>query len=177
MIRTTSVALLLAFFWMSPAQPAELRLTVNGIRSDSGEVLVGLYDNAEGFIAAIARASKSGLAADSGRLVGASIRAKSGSQSTVFTQLPPGRYAAIVVHDENDDGRLNTNGMGVPAEGYGFSNDARGFLSAPSFDAAAIVVGDADLSTAVHLIYPSGSSGEERSDYERYIGAVPETDR
>ncbi len=83
----------------------------------------------------------------------------------------------IVIHDESDDGRLDTNAMGVPTEGYGFSNDARGFLSAPSFEAAAIAVWDSDVSTTVDLIYPRGSSDEERSDYDRYIGVLPDTGR
>jgi uncharacterized protein (DUF2141 family) len=137
-----------------PAVAAELRLTIKGIRSDTGEILIGLYDNAAGFKSAIANAAKRALLPDSGRLIGAAIRAKRGTQSTVFTQLPPGRYAAIVIHDENDDGRLDENALGVPTEGYGFGNDAQGILRAPSFDAAAVTVGDADVSTSVTLIYP-----------------------
>jgi uncharacterized protein (DUF2141 family) len=100
-----------------------------------------------------------------------SIRAIPGSQSTVFTQLPPGRYAAIVIHDENDNGRLDTNVWGVPTEGYGFSNDALGFLSAPSFDAAAVTVGFVDVSTAISLIYPIATSTEDKSDYDRFTGS------
>lgn len=82
-----------------------------------------------------------------------------------------------MIHDENDGGRLDTNGMGVPTEGYGFSNDAQGFLSAPSFDAAAIAIGDADLNTAVDLIYPRKPADEDTLDYQRFIGTVPETGR
>jgi uncharacterized protein (DUF2141 family) len=114
------LGILFAFLLAPPAQAAELRLTINGVHSDRGELLIGLYDTPDGFLGAISRASKSGLMADSGRLVGASIRAQSGRQSTVFTQLPPGRYAVIVIHHENDDERLDTNAMGVPTEGYGF---------------------------------------------------------
>src|SRR5690349_8748238 len=128
-----------------PAIAAELRLTVRGIRSDDGEILIALYDSAGGFKSAIANAATRGLMPDSGRLIGTAIRAKRGTQSTVFTQLPPGRYAIIVIHDENDNGRLDKNGMGVPTEGYGFGNDAQGFLSATSFEAAAIAIGDADV--------------------------------
>jgi uncharacterized protein (DUF2141 family) len=154
-----------------PAQAAELRLTIKGVRSDAGELLIGLYANPDGFASAIANASKSGLVADKGRLVGLSIRANAGARSTVFTQLPPGRYAAVVIHDENDDGRLDANELGVPTEGYGFSNDAQGFLGAPSFDAAAITIGAADVSAAISLIYPRPSSAEDQADYDRFIGS------
>src|SRR3954451_5460364 len=152
------IALLSTILLAIPAAAAELRLTIKSIRSDSGEILIALYDNAAGFLSAIANAATRGLMPDSGRLIGTTIRATRGSQSTVFTQLPPGRYAAIVIHDENDNGRLDKNAWGVPTEGYGFGNDAQGFLSAPSFEAAAIAIGDADVSTSISLIYPKLSS-------------------
>src|SRR5690349_1221481 len=145
MIKKLLLGLFLATPLTLPALAAELRLTIENVRSDGGELLIALYDNADGFKSAIANAATRGLMPDSGRLIGTSIRAQRGTQSTVFTQLPPGRYAAIVIHDENDNGRLDKNGMGVPTEGYGFGNDAQGFLSATSFEAAAIAIGDADV--------------------------------
>jgi uncharacterized protein (DUF2141 family) len=153
-VRQTLVALMLLGLSVLPAFAAELRLTVKGVRSDKGEILIGLYKDSEGFTRAIANGSKRGLTPDSGRLVGCSIRAQIGSQSTVFTQLPPGRYAIAVIHDENDNGRLDRNFLGIPVEGYGFGNDARGFFGAPSFDAASIVIGDSDVSATVTMAYP-----------------------
>jgi uncharacterized protein (DUF2141 family) len=52
--------------------------------------------------------------------------------------------------DENGNGKLDTNLMGMPTERYGFSNDAKGNRAAPDFEAAAIGV-DADLQTVIHL--------------------------
>jgi uncharacterized protein (DUF2141 family) len=170
-IHAFSSSLILAALSTVPALSAELRLTIDGVRSDSGEILVGLYDNADGFRNAIANAATRGLMPDSGRLIGTAIRANLGAVSTVFTQLAPGRYAAIVIHDENDNGLLDENGFGIPTEGYGFSNDARGFLRAASFDAAAIAVGDADLSTSITLVYPAGSSAKDQSEYDRFLGS------
>ena len=136
-----------------PTLAAELRLTIAGVHSDKGEILIGLYDNADGFKYAIARAGTGGLLPDKGRLIGTAIRALGGTQSTVFTQLPPGRYAIIVIHDENDNGRIDENFIGVPTEGYGFGNNAQGVLSAPAFDAAAITIGKANVSTTITLHY------------------------
>jgi uncharacterized protein (DUF2141 family) len=153
-IRDFSSPLILLFLSTVPALSAELRLTIDGVRSESGEILIGLYDDADGFKNAIANAGKRGLVPDSERLVGTAIRAQRGTQSTVFTQLAPGRYAMIVIHDENDNGRLDENFLGAPTEGYGFSNDARSLFSAPSFDAAAVAVGDADVSALITLTYP-----------------------
>lgn len=166
-----SVTFIVTLLFAVPAFSAELRLTIKGVHSDNGELLVGLYDNADGFRHAVANAATRGLLPDSGRLIGTAIRAQRGTESTVFTQLVPGRYAIIVIHDENDNGRLDKNALGVPTEGYGFGNDARGFLSAPSFDAAAITVGDTNASTSITLRYPRTPSAEDDSEYNRFLGS------
>ncbi len=56
--------ILFAFLLASRTQAAELRLTINGVHSDRGELLIGLYDTPDGFLGAISRASKSGLTAE-----------------------------------------------------------------------------------------------------------------
>ncbi|RXR06204.1 DUF2141 domain-containing protein [Pseudoxanthomonas composti] len=57
-------------------------------------------------------------------------------QQVVFRDLPAGRYAVQVMHDENGNGRLDTNIIGMPTEGYGFSNNPR-VMRKPTFDEAA----------------------------------------
>ena len=165
-IFTASLMIISAMLVLPAARATELRVTVTGVRSDNGELLIGLYESAKGFEGAIANAETSGIMADRNRLVGVAMRARSGSQQAVFTQLPPGRYAVIVVHDENDNGRLDANALGVPTEGYGFSKDARGFLSAPSFDAAAISIGDADASISLSLTYPPVASLDDDMEFD-----------
>lgn len=73
-----------------------------------------------------------------------------GTARLVFRNLAPGRYALRVFADENGNGKLDTNLMGMPIERYGFSNDAKGNRAAPEFEAAAIRV-DTDLQTVIHL--------------------------
>lgn len=46
-----------------------------------------------------------------------------GEVSLIFKDLAPGKYAIRVMHDENDNGKLDTNAVGMPTEGYGFSNN------------------------------------------------------
>ena len=171
MTRVILGAILPAVLLANSALAAELRITIEGVRSDAGEILIGLYDNADGFKSAVANAAKRGLLPDSSRLIGTAIRAKRGVVSTVFTQLPKGRYAIIVIHDENDNGRLDENSFGVPTEGYGFGNDAQALLSAPSFDAAAVTVADTDISASIKLIYPGAPSAEDKSEYDRLTGS------
>lgn len=54
--------------------------------------------------------------------------------------LPPGEYSAVVYHDVNANGKLDTGLFGKPEEPYGFSNDARNAFGIPGFEAARFVV-------------------------------------
>ncbi|MEO7634522.1 MAG: DUF2141 domain-containing protein [Sphingomicrobium sp.] len=54
-----------------------------------------------------------------------------------FAGLIPGRYAVTLFHDENANQRLDTF-IGIPREGFGFSNGAIARFGAPRFDAVAI---------------------------------------
>ncbi len=58
-----------------------------------------------------------------------------------------------MLHDENMNGRIDYNWLGIPREGYGFSNDARGTLGAPSFEQAAFVYDGKTLDLTVSLRY------------------------
>jgi uncharacterized protein (DUF2141 family) len=169
------LSLVFAAVWLAtvPSQAATLTVTVLGLRSDAGELLVGVYDSAPGFKSAVAdSAKKSALLPEKWRVAGASLRAQAGAQSITFRQLPPGRYAIIAFHDENDNGLLDENAMGVPLEGYGFSNDAQGFLSAPSFAAAAITLPNATdhIDTSISLIYPRVPSSADKEEFEEFMG-------
>ena len=54
----------------------------------------------------------------------------------VFSDVRPGTYGISAYHDENKNGKLDTNVVGMPIEDYCASRDARGTFSAPSFDDA-----------------------------------------
>jgi uncharacterized protein (DUF2141 family) len=51
----------------------------------------------------------------------------------IFKNLSPGKYAIRFFHDENVNGILETNKMGIPTEGYGFSNNAYGMFGPKPF--------------------------------------------
>ncbi|HEX5284035.1 MAG TPA: DUF2141 domain-containing protein [Bryocella sp.] len=77
----------------------------------------------------------------------------SGDKTTVELQLPPGRYGIAVLHDENSNHKLDRNMIGFPKEGFGFSNNPKVGLSAPSFDTAAMQVTCPVTESTIHLIY------------------------
>src|SRR5581483_9984203 len=70
-----------------------------------------------------------------------------------FEDIPPGTYAMAVIHDENMNGKLDTNWLGIPTEGYGFSNDAKALLGAPSFSAASFQYDGRNLDLTMSLHY------------------------
>ena len=51
-----------------------------------------------------------------------------------FSNIPKGKYAVTYYHDANDNGKLDTGMFGKPIEGYGYSNDARGFMGPADFE-------------------------------------------
>ncbi len=53
-----------------------------------------------------------------------------------FENLPKGKYAVRFFQDENVNGKLDTNIFGMPTEAWGYSNDARGLMSAPKMEDA-----------------------------------------
>jgi uncharacterized protein (DUF2141 family) len=76
-----------------------------------------------------------------------------GTATTITLQVPPGRYALVALHDENSNHKLDRNLFGIPKEGFGFTNNPKVVLSAPSFDTAAIPVACPTTETTIHLIY------------------------
>lgn len=78
------------------------------------------------------------------------VEMSDGTAQWVFGNLQPGRYAVKCFADQNGNATLDTNLFGLPTERYGFSNNARGRMGPPSFDAAAIDV-NADRSIGIEL--------------------------
>ena len=70
----------------------------------------------------------------------------------VFDNVEPGEYALTVLHDENGNGKLDTNLLGMPKEGYGVSNNAFRRFGPPRFREAKITVNGEPIS--VPLYYP-----------------------
>ncbi len=70
-----------------------------------------------------------------------------------FEEIPRGTYALAVFHDENMNGKLDTNWLGIPTEGYGFSNDVKALKGAPSFSACRFQYDGGTLDMTISLHY------------------------
>ena len=69
-----------------------------------------------------------------------------------FQGLTPGIYALGVIHDENNNGRLDTF-LAIPREGFGFSRNPRLRMGPPRFDDVRFAVGAGRSALAVRMTY------------------------
>ena len=118
-------ALICSGITMAGAQSSGLTVQITNVKSTKGKILFALFNKAEGFPDTHQKAF---------RLLEAVPTM--GTTTVLFENLPAGTYALAVFHDENKDGKLNTNLLGIPKEPYGFSNNARPAFSAPGFKEA-----------------------------------------
>jgi uncharacterized protein (DUF2141 family) len=118
--------------------PAPIEVAVSGVRSANGMVRVVACPQSQ-FLKDCPWS--------------ASAPARPGTVTVLLGAVPPGRYAVQAFHDENGDGRLNTNWLGIPREGVGFSNDAMAHLTIPRFAKAAFDHGTAAQKVPVTIRY------------------------
>lgn len=137
---TGALALSVLLVTGAPAAAAELRVSVNGLRSADGVVRLALYDRPE-------------LFPEKGEGLKIAVPARQGEVEAVFDGLAPGRYALALFHDEDGDDEFDRGFLGIPKEGYAFSNDARPFLGPPSFDKAAVEVGEGGAAITIRMVY------------------------
>ena len=139
------IAVLLAGIMMSTSSglasgtAADVIIHINGVRNNDGFVRLAVYDQSADF-------------PSGSPIVGADIAAAEGTTVVRLAELPLGRYAIAFYHDEDANEEFGQNFIGLPTEGYGFSNDAAVVLGPPSFDEAAIEVSGAVV-TSAHMRY------------------------
>ncbi|MFM7838779.1 MAG: DUF2141 domain-containing protein [Chitinophagaceae bacterium] len=116
----------LSWVLVSRVGAQELSVVVQNVHRNQGELLIAVFNQDQGFPFSSEQAVKTLKTAASR----SSVAIKIGS-------LPPGRYALALFQDANQDGKLNTNWLGIPKEGYGVSNNIFPTFRAPHFQEAA----------------------------------------
>jgi uncharacterized protein (DUF2141 family) len=119
-----------------------IHVEISGLRSDKGEVECALFTSARDFPR---NGEKAVAHAKAGIL--------HGRAACEFGDVVPGRYAVSVFHDENSNGKMDTNLMGIPREGVGASNNARGHLGPPKFDDAVFSYSGGRLELSITVAY------------------------
>ncbi len=119
-----------------------LEITVTGIDNNNGLILLSLFNSAEGFPGDREKAVKS-----------LKQKVNADKVSFIIKELPPGIYAVSLIHDENNNEKLDTNFVGIPKEGYGASNNVKKMFRGPRFEEASFEVDKNLNKIEVELIY------------------------
>jgi len=124
------VAILLLLNFTLPVktngQSHSFTVVIKNIKSNHGTINVALYDSEREFMNRIWKSK--------------SAPAEKGEIEFVFDDVPAGDYAISVMHDSNENGKLDTNSIGIPKEGFGFSNDAAAKFGLPPFEKAKFTI-------------------------------------
>ena len=120
-----------------------IHVKILNIKNSTGKVACALFKSPVGFPTEYLRYATNLMA----------IKILKAQARCDFEDIPPGTYAIAVVHDENMNGKLDTNLLGIPTEGYAFSNDAKGLFGPPSFSAASFPYDGRDIDLTISLHY------------------------
>ncbi len=120
---------------------ATVTIKVTGFRNDKGQAGFALYN------------SKAGFDKDQGfreSLVSISNR----TATITFRDVPLGAYGAAAFHDENNNGKLDENMMGIPTEGVGLSNNPKmSIANIPTFDKIKFNLGEGEQTVEFKIQY------------------------
>lgn len=106
----------------SAVAQSQVEVIITDVKDTTGTIMVALFADPETFLKK--------------PTFGKFVKAKSGLTTAVFENIKPGEYAVSIIHDANNNRKLDTNLIGIPREGFGFSNNAMGAIGPPSFDKA-----------------------------------------
>jgi len=116
-MRIGLILLLFSNFFISSMAQLSLTIEIDNLSNSKGKVLVELIDSKEE------------------RVRGVSEKIVNNKCIIVISDLKPGQYAFKYFHDENENKELDTNWIGMPTEGFGFSNNAKGRFGPPPLSA------------------------------------------
>ncbi|WP_066559617.1 DUF2141 domain-containing protein [Croceicoccus bisphenolivorans] len=120
-----------------------LNVEVTGVKSSSGLIAVTVYaDDSSKFLVSKGSLDVVRFPASQGTFRGC-------------VKLPKnGVYAIAVYHDEDGSRKLNRTGLGLPAEGFGFSNNPSTLAGIPAFRSVRLSVPKPGLTTRINMTYP-----------------------
>ena len=106
----------------SKSKQTPLRLIIDNIASNSGEIEIGVYTPENKF------------PDEDDKFKKYRFKAKKGKIDEMIADIPYGELAMAIYHDENNNGKIDKNAIGIPKEPYAFSNNYKPTIKAPNFD-------------------------------------------
>lgn len=116
---------------------AALTVSVDNIQTTEGDIRIVVYDESNWL--------------NREEWTNRLVQPATGDTMTATFELPPGRYAVAVLHDENGNGKMDTRLLRMPKEPYGFSNGAKPRMGPPKFEDAVFDLAEEDLTVAITL--------------------------
>jgi uncharacterized protein (DUF2141 family) len=107
--------------------PAALIIKITGLRSEKGQVKIAVFNSSEKWLGEQPAYSST-------------INVDGQSVTLKLNEVPSGDYGIAVFHDENKNGKMDKNVLGIPMEAYGFSNNMRVTFGPPSWEKSKFVV-------------------------------------
>lgn len=126
-----------------PVSNTWLMVSVDEVRSDSGLIALTLYPD-----------DRSRFLVKRGSLYVTRVPARAGMTTACIFLPAPGTYALAVYHDEDASQTFNRSALGLPKEGFGFSNNPATLAGLPNFNSVRLAVARAGLSTRIRMKYP-----------------------
>jgi uncharacterized protein (DUF2141 family) len=115
------VSIFVFFVSMAYAQTGTINVEISGVEDPKGLMSIGLYSKEKGF-------------PDDGKeYKGTDVEVTGQTVVHTFNDVPFGIYAIAIFHDTNSNGKLDKNFLGIPKEGYAFSNNVFGTFGPPDF--------------------------------------------
>ncbi|HEX6768724.1 MAG TPA: DUF2141 domain-containing protein [Candidatus Binatia bacterium] len=127
MVSAWSGASVSAPLFAQPGGTATLTVKITGLLSEKGQVKLAMFNSAESWLGDHPKYKTT-------------IDVNSQSVSWKLGDIPYGDYGIAVFHDENKNGKMDKNFLGIPQEAYGFSNNTRVVFGPPSWDKSKFVV-------------------------------------
>ncbi|MDB5455483.1 MAG: hypothetical protein JWP92_1068 [Caulobacter sp.] len=122
--------------------PDTLSVQVINLKAPTGEVVVTLYPS-----------DPRRFLAPRGKLLRQRVKTTAPVTKACFYLPGPGTYAVAVYHDADANHDFNRSALGMPTEGFGFSNDAPTRFGVPSFDAVRFVAKAGDTPLRIKMRY------------------------
>jgi uncharacterized protein (DUF2141 family) len=107
--------------------PATIIIKITGLRSEKGQVRIAVFNSSETWLG-------------EHPVYSSTIKVESQSVTWKLDDVPYGDYGIAVFHDENKNGKMDKNLLGMPLEPYGFSNNVRVILRAPKWEKGKVAV-------------------------------------
>ena len=115
----------------------DVHVVVENIKSNNGTIYMAIYSTETSFL--------------NSEYKGAIVPIDAYTCRYTFKDIPRGVYAISLFHDENDNGAMDTNFVGIPKEAYGCSNNARGFMGPPKWKDAKFEITDQEITQTIAL--------------------------